>query len=104
MKDDDFMFNLDDNSCRDLIIKLHKNNTFYKKCINHGIDRKESFNWDKVISNFFKLINDKKTISIISIVKNNENWLKYFFNKMNEIENIYKNILNFEYFIYENNS
>jgi hypothetical protein len=52
----------------------------------------------------FQLNKNTTKISVSLIVKNNEKWLNYIFNKFKNFEVIYHDTIEFEYFIYENNS
>tara|TARA_B100001248_G_scaffold262022_1_gene255626 strand:- start:1971 stop:2894 length:924 start_codon:yes stop_codon:yes gene_type:complete len=46
----------------------------------------------------------KINISIILLVKNNINWLRYLHHKFSIIEKNYSNLFDFEFYIFENNS
>ncbi len=99
MDDDRFMFN-HDNSFGELITKLYYNNNFYNECVSKTI-RKNMYTWDIVYNNFDKILN-KPIISVVCLIKNNEDWIQYFDNYMSELENLNEYV--FEYFFYENNS
>ena len=47
---------------------------------------------------------NKVSISVILLVKNNFEWLKYLDHKFSIIEKHYKDLFNFEFYIFENNS
>jgi hypothetical protein len=97
-----FMFEHDETSCANLIKKLYNDENLYKECINNSIKRKNLFTWKSVSRKVVSLL--KKKISICILVKNNEKWLIFINELFKEIEEKYKEVLDFEYFIYENNS
>tara|TARA_A100001015_G_scaffold294076_1_gene371430 strand:+ start:2644 stop:6348 length:3705 start_codon:yes stop_codon:yes gene_type:complete len=86
----------------DLLIKLDNDNLFYNNCLKHGIIQKTLFNWNDVI----KRLNTqfKIKLSIVILVKNNEKWLEHLNTYFYKTEKLYNDLLEFEYFIYENNS
>ena len=102
MNNNKFMFNHNDNSINNLILNLYNNKELYNECIEHGIKQREQFSWFNIYNNLINII--KLKISITVLTKNNAKWLTIFFKYMNNLELEYTNILEFEYFILENNS
>lgn len=99
MDDDRFMFERDD-SLSILINNIYYDQNLYSECVKKS-DRKFLFTWDIVYDNLEKIFNKPK-ISIVCLVKNNENWFEYFSRYISKIEST-KDFI-FEYFFYENNS
>ncbi len=91
-----------DKTLPDLLIKLDKDEPFYNNCLQHGITQKNMFKWNYVIDKFNSIIKIK--ITLLILVKNNAKWLEYLYTYSNDIENLYKDLFDFEYLIYENNS
>lgn len=99
MKDDNFMFNLCDNSCSELINNLYNNIELYNKCIEHCNNRKDKFKWEYVFDKISPLLYKYK-ISIILVLHNNGKWLKYLEKKIDNLKRKFE----LEFMIYENNS
>jgi hypothetical protein len=103
MENDNYMFNNNDISCSELIVKMYNNEQMYNECIEYCYKRKNFFTWDNVFNKLNDiLIEYKYKISVVLILYNNIDWFKYLTNKLNQMENKYS--IKFEYLIYENNS
>ena len=65
MENDKYMFNNNNNSCSELIIKMYVNKDLYNECKEYCSERHKLFTWDNVFSilvNEFKIIITKKVI------------------------------------------
>ena len=57
MEREDFMFDINNNSCLELITKLYNNIYFYNECKKHCFSIKNKYTWYNVIHKFYSVIN-----------------------------------------------
>ena len=102
MRNEKFMFNNHDNSCSHLICELYNDENLYNECREYCFNRKNFFTWENIFINISDNAFSKYKISIILVLHNNKNWLNYIDKQFTEMGKKFN--LDFEYFIYENNS